>query len=102
MLDTYFEDIAEKLEEQDINIWILTYPWIMSLFTHSIPLNLSNRLWDIIFEYQWNGFFKIVYGILEVWEDDIINNWQTLNDFMIVFNKIKDDTSSIHNVSIHK
>src|SRR5690606_22532096 len=58
--------LKKKLEALDVTPEHFVPSWALTLFSHLVPLEYSERLWGIIFSESWEGFFKIIVAIFSL------------------------------------
>lgn len=47
--------------------------WFISLFTSTIPISQTTKLFNIVFKDSWIGVYKIILTILKSFESNLLN-----------------------------
>ena len=72
LFDDYFGDLKAEFEAYEVDPVMFTATWVMSVFTHAVPLKYSHRLWTLLIQNEWMGFYRIAFGVLYHLEDEIM------------------------------
>ena len=79
--DCYFNlnlpELYEHFKQQKLNTELFMIDWIYTLFTKVLPLDISTKLWDLLFRDGEEMIIKASLTILKLFEKQLL-----LNDFI--------------------
>lgn len=64
--------LQNHFKENYIEVDMFSSDWIISLFTSSIPLSKTRKLFNLIFKDGWLAIYKMIITILKTFESDLL------------------------------
>uniref|UniRef100_A0A6A7G0G3 TBC1 domain family member 14 n=1 Tax=Hirondellea gigas TaxID=1518452 RepID=A0A6A7G0G3_9CRUS len=73
LLTAVLPALSVHLRRLDVTPDLYLLDWVLSLFTHCLPLDVASRLWDIYFRDGDEFLFRAAYGILKLYERELLS-----------------------------
>ena len=81
-------DVHRDLEVQGVQLPIFLMEWFVTLYSKTLPQEVSVRVWDLYFYYGESALFKAGITIMKILKDELLS--KDLSDIMTCFTHISE------------
>ncbi|KAM7539233.1 hypothetical protein Aperf_G00000047636 [Anoplocephala perfoliata] len=94
LISVFMPHLDAIIQQHDIDLPLITLGWFLTLFSGVLPMQITLRVWDLLFYEGSTVLFRIALAILKIKEDALVTTTNTAN----FFNEISNAPSSITDI----
>jgi TBC1 domain family member 14 len=89
LFQKYAPQVFKKLKDLGIHSDMFLFEWMITIFSRSLPLDISSRIWDSFLYFGQMFIFKTALAIIKAYEDVLLSKESEFEQCLQILNRPK-------------